>query len=94
MLEIVSSAHRVPRAEGARRREEGTVQRTVPCVAYRSATLSLVGRWTVERGQIRNDSIIQDLFVNCTHGAPIWAPADPLGRRLAATAAGQQGLGA
>ena len=41
MLEIVSSAHRVPRAEGARRREEGTVQRTVLCVAYRSGRLSL-----------------------------------------------------
>ena len=33
MLEMVSSAHRVPRAEGARRRAEGAGQRTVPCGA-------------------------------------------------------------
>ena len=32
MLEIVSSAHRVPRAGGARCREDGAVRRTVPCV--------------------------------------------------------------
>ena len=32
------------------------------------------------------------LLIHCTHGARIWSPAEPLGRRLAATAAGQQGL--
>ena len=41
MLEIVSSAHRVPRAGGARCREDGAVRRTVPCVRTDLATLGL-----------------------------------------------------
>ena len=107
MLEIVSSAHRVPRAGGARCREDGAVRRTVPCVRTDLAAL-WPGRddeadCGLRRGlnshtQQNRQTLLKKRkasFINWTQRAPIWAPAERLGRRLAATAAtaaGQQGL--
>ena len=86
MLEIVSSAHRVPRAGGARCREDGAVRRTVPCVRTDLAVSStdeadcgLEERANSHRSP-RHESLIHLLDATCAHLGSSRAPRTPARR--------------